>query len=142
MKKRFLFLLAAVWLFCLAGCAEEVTGVKLPFEPGDVQYMTISYQEAELPMPMVDAVYSPDQIEEYYKFFQTVPLQKRRTKVSDNASCTYFCFVLRDGSSYNLTYIANGVKNGILKSDGYAYFTSADVNGFWRNISGHSVVVR
>lgn len=55
--------------------------------------------------------------------------QVKVTEEASGASLTSFRFNLTDGTCYELIYVGNGVKDGVLKSPtaGFMYFIPADV---------------
>ena len=57
---------------------------------------------------------------------------------------TSFRFNLSDGTSYELIYVCNGVKNGKLKSStgNFEYFTRSDIGSYWSNIDLEAVQLK
>ena len=64
-------------------------------------------------------------------------LKDKQTEETTGADVTSFRFYLSDGTTYELIYVCNGVKNGKLKSEtgGFEYFTSADIGSYWDGLN-------
>ena len=114
--------------------ALESVSIDLPFEFSEVVNVEM-YHYSGLPVSAeMKTVTDSEDMKELYDLFNRVSLQIRDTEEVTGASVTSFRFNLSDGSDYELIYVGNGVKNGILKSptEGFVYFTSADIGWNWR----------
>ena len=84
-----------------------------------------------------------EDIQDLYDALQTISLQKKDAEPVAGASVTIFRFTVADDSVYQITYVANAVKNGLLRTsaDNVSYVTSADLGSYWVNMSGETAAV-
>ena len=70
-------------------------------------------------------------------------MQDKPSSSADSKKTVRFIFNLLDGTSYEVIYVAESTKKGRLKSptENFDYFTSADLAGSWKNLSGEVEVV-
>ena len=140
MKKRFALVLVLALALCFAGCgpAKTVT-LDFPFEPSEISSLEISRNTAAgAPEEMEGrSLDDPESIRTLYEKFENLQLEEKELEPSEGAMVTSFLFQLADGSSYDLEYSGYGVKKGMLVSEagGFAYFTKADIGGFWNLIA-------
>ena len=75
--------------------------------------------------------------------FENLSLKEKQVEENTGADVTSFRFNLSDGTSYELIYVCDGVKNGKLKSStgNFEYFTRSDIGSYWSNIDLEAVPV-
>ena len=68
---------------------------------------------------------------------------EKQVEETTGGDVTSFRFNLSDGTSYELIYVCNGVKNGKLKSStgNFEYFTRSDIGSYWSNLDLEAVPV-
>lgn len=78
-----------------------------------------------------------------YDKFEDLSLMEKQVEETTGGDVTSFRFNLSDGTSYELIYVCNGVKNGKLKSStgNFEYFTRSDIGSYWSNIDLEAVPV-
>ena len=104
----------------LIGCNGESANIDFPFEVGDIENIEM-YHYAGVPT-------SAD-------MFENLSLKEKQVEENAGADVTSFRFNLSDGTSYELIYVCDGVKNGKLKSftGNFEYFTRSDIGSYWFN---------
>lgn len=127
-----LFLLLAV-LLVLSGCEKEAT-IVFPFAESDVESIETYYDNGESEIQK-KTITDEANINYTYSHFSEIPTTTKKSPY-DGGRTVKFVFNLAGGTSYELTYIGVGVKNGRLKSEGFDYFTISDVAGFWDDLPG------
>ena len=82
-------------------------------------------------------------ITDLYDKFEDLPLMEKQVEETTGGDVTSFRFNLSDGTSYELIYACNGVKNGNLKSStgNFEYFTRSDIGSYWSNLDLEAVPV-
>ncbi len=137
MKKLVSLALAFVCTFALVGCFPENTvNIEFPFEAEDVAFIEIHHTSTSLYAEDVEFK-SQESITTLYRQLESISYKDKDSDVSRLHETTSFNFKLYDGSEYDLVYISYGVKDGRLKSSAgkFDYFTSANIDGLWKNIS-------
>ena len=128
----------------LIGCNGETANIDFPFEVGDVENIEM-YHYAGAPVSAEKKiVVAKTDITDLYHMFENLSLTDKQVEEITGADVTSFRFNLSDGTSYELIYVCNGVKNGKLKSStgNFEYFTSSDIGSYWSNMDLESVPVK
>ena len=137
MKKVFPLLLMLMLLLC--GCEQYTTreGVDFPFSFEDiVSIEAYSHPSGFASEGRKKTVTEETQLQSIYVTFRYLELKSGPIAYSYDAEITSYRFHLADGSTYELVYEGNGVKQGILTAQNMApHFTSADINALWYNLS-------
>ncbi len=137
MKKLVSSILAFICIFALVGCFPENTvNIEFPFEPEDVAFIEIHHSSTSLYAE--DLVFtSQESITALYRQLESISYKDKDSDASRLHETTSFNFKLYDGTEYDLVYISYGVKDGRLTSSAgkFDYFTSANIDGLWKNIS-------
>lgn len=138
MKKIFAMVLVMVCLLSLCGCSEkEILKIELPFELADIEKIEM-YHYDDVPVSAEKKlVTDKDDVEYIYNLFQELDLKQNNTEEYSGASVTSFRFVLSDGTNYEIVYVGNGVKKGVVKSSmgDFEYFTSEDIGWCWSQLN-------
>ena len=119
MKKMIGMIALLLLMMGVVGCNRETVNINFPFEVGQVE-----------------------NIEMYH--YTGVPVSaEKQVEETTGGDVTSFRFNLSDGTSYELIYVCNGVKNGKLKSStgNFEYFTRSDIGSYWSNIDLEAVPV-
>ena len=127
----------------LLGCNGESANIDFPFEVGDVENFEM-YHYAGAPVSAEKKiVVAKTDITDLYHMFEILSLTDKQVEEITGADVTSFRFNLSDGTSYELIYVCNGVKNGKLKSStgNFEYFTRSDIGSYWSNIDLEAVSV-
>ncbi len=137
MKKSIAFALALVCLLGLVGCNGRTVNIDFPFEVEDVENVEMYHYEGAPVSAKMKAVVAESDIKSLYDMLKDFPLEDKKAEETTGATVTSFRFNLSDGTSYELIYVCNGVKNGKLKSEtgSFEYFTSADIGSCWDNLN-------
>lgn len=143
MKKLALLLLTTLCFFSLSGCSHSTQGLALPFEISDITSLTLYHYDAVPQNAEKKVITDQEDIQDLYDALQTISLQKKDAEPAAGASVTIFRFTVADDSVYQITYVANAVKNGLLRTsaDNVSYVTSADLGSYWVNMSGETAAV-
>lgn len=132
--------IALVLLLCilLCGCEKYSSreGVGFPFSSDDVvsidAYFYAGYPTSAQKKTVTDA----ETIQYLHSVFNSLKLKTGPIEYKSGAYVSSYRFHLEDGSTFELIYEGNGVKNGILSARDMApQFTTADVNSLWHNLS-------
>ena len=115
MKKTIGMIALLFLMMGLIGCNGETANIDFPFEVGDIENIEM-YHYAGVPASAEKKVVVAE------------------TDITD-LYVTSFRFNLSDGTSYELIYVCDGVKNGKLKSStgNFEYFTRSDIGSYWFN---------
>lgn len=143
MKKITLLLLTLLCLLPLTGCTKATQGLALPFEVNDIAALTLYHYDGVPQNAQKKAITDQEDIQALCDVLQTISLQEKDAEPVAGASVTIFRFELADDSVYQLTYIANAVKSGLIRTsaDNVSYVTSADLGSYWTNLSGETAAV-
>ncbi len=136
MKKAIGLIALLILMVGLVGCNRETVNIDFPFEVGDVENIEM-YHYAGVPVSAEKkVVVEESDITGLYDMFEDLSLKDKQVEENAGADVTSFRFNLSDGTSYELIYISNGVKNGKLKfpTGNFEYFTSSDIGSYWSNI--------
>ena len=143
MKKATNLISFLILMMVLVGCSKETVHIDFPFEVGDVENIEM-YHYAGVPVSAEKKVIVEESdITALYDMFEDLSLEDKQVEETTGASVTSFRFNLSDGTSYELIYVCNGVKNGNLKSSTgkFEYFTRSDIGSYWSNIDLEAVSV-
>ena len=119
----------------LIGCKGETANIDFPFEVGDIENIEM-YHYAGVPASAEKkVVVAETDITDLYDMFENLSLKEKQVEENTGADVTSFRFNLSDGTSYELIYVCDGVKNGKLKSStgNFEYFTRSDIGSYWFN---------
>ena len=135
MKKATNLISFLILMMVLVGCSKETVHIDFPFEIGDVENIEM-YHYAGVPVSAEKKVIVEESdITALYDMFEDLSLEDKQVEETTGASVTSFRFNLSDGTSYELIYVCDGVKNGKLKSStgNFEYFTRSDIGSYWFN---------
>ena len=144
MKKMIGMITLLLLMMGVVGCNGEKVNIDFPFEVGDVENIEM-YHYAGAPVSAEKKiVVAKTDITDLYHMFENLSLTDKQVEEITGADVTSFRFNLSDGTSYELIYVCNGVKNGKLKSStgNFEYFTSSDIGSYWSNMDLESVSVK
>ena len=144
MKKMIGLIALLILMMGLVGCNGETVNIDFPFEVGDVENVEM-YHYAGAPVSAEKKiVVAKTDITDLYHMFENLSLTDKQVEETTGADGTSFRFNLSDGTSYELIYVCNGVKNGKLKSStgNFEYFTRSDIGSYWSNMDLESVPVK
>ena len=119
----------------LIGFNGESANIDFPFEVGDIENIEM-YHYAGVPASAEKkVVVAETDITDLYDMFENLSLKEKQVEENTGADVTSFRFNLSDGTSYELIYVCDGVKNGKLKSStgNFEYFTRSDIGSYWFN---------
>ena len=122
-------------MMVLVGCSKETVHIDFPFEVGDIENIEM-YHYAGVPASAEKkVVVAETDITDLYDMFENLSLKEKQVEENTGADVTSFRFNLSDGTSYELIYVCDGVKNGKLKSStgNFEYFTRSDIGSYWFN---------
>ena len=143
MKKTMGVIALLILMMGLFGCNGETVNIDFPFEVGDVENIEV-YRYAGVPVSAEKkVVVAATDIANLYDRFEDLSLKEKQVEEAAGAVVTSFRFNLSDGTSYELIYVCNGVKNGKLKSftGNFKCFTSSDIGSYWSDIDLEAVTV-
>lgn len=122
--------------------AKEVN-LDFPFEIEDVDNIEMYHYVGTPGQVEKKVIVSVQDIKTLYEKFERISYKLKKADEVVGGETTSFRFNLSDGTMYELIYRSYGVKNGILKSptDGFEYFTSADIGWNWRWLNEDLVAV-
>ena len=122
--------------------AKEVN-LDFPFEIEDVDNIEMYHYVGTPGQVEKKVIVSEQDIKTLYEKFESISYKLKKADEVVGGETTSFRFNLSDGTMYELIYRSYGVKNGILKSptDGFEYFTSADIGWNWRWLNEDLVAV-
>ena len=135
MKKTMGLIALLILMMGLVGCSGETVNIDFPFEVGDVENIEV-YRYAGVPVAAEKkVVVAATDIANLYDRFEDLSLKEKQVEENTGADVTSFRFNLSDGTSYELIYVCDGVKNGKLKSStgNFEYFTRSDIGSYWFN---------
>ncbi len=143
MKKLTALFMALALSLLLIGCSkEDEKKINFPFEASDVK--NVEMFNYDIPTSAKKKVVTETaDIEALYNKFALLSLSTKKAEELTGAAVYSFRFNLSDGTDYELIYIANGIKNGILKSPtaDFEYFTAADIGWNWAYLNEDYVAV-
>ena len=135
MKKATNLISFLILMMVLVGCSKETVHIDFPFEVGDIENIEM-YHYAGVPTSAEKkVVVAETDITDLYDMFENLSLKEKQVEENTGADVTSFRFNLSDGTSYELIYVCDGVKNGKLKSStgNFEYFTRSDIGSYWFN---------
>ena len=144
MKKIIALVLALVCVLGLIGCSQnKAVSIEFPFEIEDVSSIEMYHFAGTPGYVEKKTIDAEDDIKTVYDMFERLSFTTKSAKETAGATTTSFRFNLADGTSYELTYIGYGVKNGTLKSStgNFEYFATADIGAAWSNVDVEAVQV-
>ena len=136
MKKAAGFIVLLIFILGLIGCSGKTVKLDLPFTADDVESAVMYHFEGVPIAAEKKIVTDKDDIKALYERLEGLPLKDKTIDDSgDGGDVTSFRFNLSDGTSYELIYVCDGVKNGKLKSStgNFEYFTRSDIGSYWFN---------
>ena len=143
MKKTIGLISLLILMMGLVGCNKETVNIDFPFEVGDIENIEM-YHYAGVPTSAEKkVVVAETDITDLYDKFEDLSLIEKQVDETAGGDVTSFRFNLSDGTSYELIYGCDGVKNGKLKSStgNFEYFTRSDIGSYWSNIDLEAVPV-
>ena len=137
MKKITALIFALILTLGLVGCNGKTVNIDFPFEVEDVESVEMYHYDGVPASAEKKVVVAESDIKTLYDMFKGLSLKDKTAEETAGADVTSFRFNLSDGSSYDLIYACDGVKNGKLKSEAgdFEYFTSADIGSYWNNLN-------
>ena len=127
----------------LVGCNKETVNIDFPFEVGEVENIEMYHYTGVPVSAEKKVVVAETDITDLYDKFEDLSLIEKQVDETAGGDVTSFRFNLSDGTSYELIYGCDGVKNGKLKSStgNFEYFTRSDIGSYWSNIDLEAVPV-
>ena len=143
MKKTIGLISLLILMMGLVGCNEETVNIDFPFEVGEVENIEMYHYTGVPVSAEKKVVVAETDITDLYDKFEDLSLIEKQVDETAGGDVTSFRFNLSDGTSYELIYVCNGVKNGKLKSStgNFEYFTRSDIGSYWFNIDLEAVPV-
>ena len=143
MKKTIGLISLLILMMGLVGCNKETVNIDFPFEVGDVENIEMYHYTGVPVSAEKKVVVAETDITDLYDKFEDLSLIEKQVDETAGGDVTSFRFNLSDGTSYELIYGCDGVKNGKLKSStgNFEYFTRSDIGSYWSNIDLEAVPV-
>ena len=143
MKKTIGLISLLILMMGLVGCNEETVNIDFPFEVGEVENIEMYHYTGVPVSAEKKVVVAETDITDLYDKFEDLSLIEKQVDETAGGDVTSFRFNLSDGTSYELIYVCDGVKNGKLKSStgNFEYFTRSDIGSYWFNIDLEAVPV-
>ena len=143
MKKTIGLISLLILMMGLVGCNEETVNIDFPFEVGEVENIEMYHYTGVPVSAEKKVVVAETDITDLYDKFEDLSLIEKQVDETAGGDVTSFRFNLSDGTSYELIYGCDGVKNGKLKSStgNFEYFTRSDIGSYWSNIDLEAVPV-
>ena len=143
MKKTIGLISVLILMMGLVGCNEETVNIDFPFEVGEVENIEMYHYTGVPVSAEKKVVVAETDITDLYDKFEDLSLIEKQVDETAGGDVTSFRFNLSDGTSYELIYVCDGVKNGKLKSStgNFEYFTRSDIGSYWSNIDLEAVPV-
>ena len=143
MKKTIGLISLLILMMGLVGCNEETVNIDFPFEVGEVENIEMYHYTGVPVSAEKKVVVAETDITDLYDKFEDLSLIEKQVDETAGGDVTSFRFNLSDGTSYELIYVCDGVKNGKLKSStgNFEYFTRSDIGSYWSNIDLEAVPV-
>ena len=143
MKKTIGLISLLILMMGLVGCNEETVNIDFPFEVGEVENIEMYHYTGVPVSAEKKVVVAETDITDLYDKFEDLSLIEKQVDETVGGDVTSFRFNLSDGTSYELIYVCDGVKNGKLKSStgNFEYFTRSDIGSYWSNIDLEAVPV-
>ena len=143
MKKTIDLISLLILMMGLVGCNKETVNIDFPFEVGEVENIEMYHYTGVPVSAEKKVVVAETDITDLYDKFEDLSLIEKQVDETAGGDVTSFRFNLSDGTSYELIYGCDGVKNGKLKSStgNFEYFTRSDIGSFWSNIDLEAVPV-
>ena len=143
MKKTIGLMSLLILMMGLVGCNEETVNIDFPFEVGEVENIEMYHYTGVPVSAEKKVVVAETDITDLYDKFEDLSLIEKQVDETAGGDVTSFRFNLSDGTSYELIYVCDGVKNGKLKSStgNFEYFTRSDIGSYWSNIDLEAVPV-
>ena len=144
MKKMIGMIALLLLMMGVVGCNRETVNINFPFEVGQVENIEMYHYTGVPVSAEKKVVVAETDITDLYDKFEDLSLMEKQVEETTGGDVTSFRFNLSDGTSYELIYVCNGVKNGKLKSStgNFEYFTSSDIGSYWSNMDLESVPVK
>ena len=130
MKKMIGMIALLLLMMGVVGCNRETVNINFPFEVGQVENIEMYHYTGVPVSAEKKVVVAETDIIDLYDKFEDLSLMEKQVEETTGGDVTSFRFNLSDGTSYELIYVCNGVKNGKLKSctGNFEYFTRSDKN--------------
>ena len=143
MKKTIGLISLLILMMGLVGCNKETVNIDFPFEVGEVENIEMYHYTGVPVSAEKKVVIAETDITDLYDKFEDLSLIEKQVDETAGGDVTSFRFNLSDGTSYELIYGCDGVKNGKLKSStgNFEYFTRSDIGSYWSNIDLEAVPV-
>ena len=143
MKKATNLISFLILMMVLVGCSKETVHIDFPFEVGEVENIEMYHYTGVPVSAEKKVVVAETDITDLYDKFEDLSLMEKQVEETTGGDVTSFRFNLSDGTSYELIYVCDGVKNGKLKSStgNFEYFTRSDIGSYWSNIDLEAVPV-
>ena len=135
MKKMIGMITLLLLMMGVVGCNGEKVNIDFPFEVGEVENIEMYHYTGVPVSAEKKVVVAKTAITDLYDKFEDLSLMEKQVEETTGGDVTSFRFNLSDGTSYELIYVCNGVKNGKLKSStgNFEYFTRSDIGSYWFN---------
>ena len=143
MKKATNLISFLILMMVLVGCSKETVHIDFPFEVGEIENIEMYHYTGVPVSEEKKVVVAKTDITDLYDKFEDLSLMEKQVEETTGGDVTSFRFNLSDGTSYELIYVCNGVKNGKLKSStgNFEYFTRSDIGSYWSNLDLEAVPV-
>ena len=143
MKKTIGLISLLILMMGLVGCNKETVNIDFPFEVGEVENIEMYHYTGVPVSAEKKVVVAETDITDLYDKFEDLSLIEKQVDETAGGDVTSFRFNFSDGTSYELIYGCDGVKNGKLKSStgNFEYFTRSDIGSYWSNIDLEAVPV-
>lgn len=143
--KKYSLILVLICLLSLAGCTKQETtkSIDFPFEIADIVSVDTYHYEGVPAAAEKKTVTEKNDIEELYNYFEKLIFQNKKVEETAGGTVTFFRFHLADDTEYEISYLKNDEKGGILKllTDDVEQYTTADVEEYWFNLSYDAIPV-
>ena len=118
----------------------EYASIRFPFEVNDVESVDAYHYYTDPSKAEKKIISDSDTITYLYDKLDSIMFQEKDIENQATHNVAIFRFDLTDGTKYEIVYVGYGVKKGELTtSDGYNYFTTADIGGLCINLPGETV---
>ena len=116
MKKMIGMITLLLLMMGVVGCNGEKVNIDFPFEVGEVENIEMYHYTGVPVSAEKKVVVAKTDITDLYDKFEDLSLMEKQVEETTGGDVTSFRFNLSDGTSYELIYVCNGVKNGDRKS--------------------------
>lgn len=143
--KKYSLILFLICTFILTGCIKHKSEkiLDFPFEVADITSVDAYHYEGVPAAAEKKIVTTKNDIEELYNYFENLTFQNKTTEKTAGGAVTLFRFHLADNTQYEISCLNDGTKGGItiLVIDDAEYYTTADIDEYWFNLSYDAIPV-